>query len=356
MKIGLIGGPQAGVSTLFEALTGGQSADAQRRSQMRIGNAKVPDERLAALARIYSPRKVVPAEVTYSELPKPNKSDELFSGDALGAIQKMDALALVVRAFNTGLSLADGALKELEQRVFDMRFQDIALLERRMERIKAESKSLGAGQRGAVERTLGLLQGIQERLEEGVSARNQEWDQSREAAVGDTFLVSRIPLLVILNIGEDDLPEAAAIEERARAALGEAGSGAVAICADLEYELGTMEPDEEAEMRREMGVGESALARLIALSYSVLGLISFLTAGEDEVRAWPIAGGTPAVEAARAIHSDIARGFVRAEVVGFEQFMELGSMAEARKRGLLRQEGKTYPIRDGDIVNYLFSV
>ena len=230
------------------------------------------------------------------------------------------------------------------------------MLERRIERLNDSLKGLRVADRDEAAKNVETLKRIQSELENGVALRDKELDPAETKAISDTFTLSSLPLLVALNIGEDEIANTAALEQELSGLLVGKSTGGAAICGSLEAELVGMSTEEEAEMRSGLDAGEPGLSRMIKLSYRVLGLYSFLTVGEDETRAWTINGGALAPKAAGVIHSDIERGFIRAEIVAYDDFVESGSMAEARNRGQFRQEGRDYAVQDGDIINFLFSV
>ena len=361
MKIGIIGLPSSGKTTLFNALTRGKAATggfgASRSAN--IGVAHVPDARVDRLTGIFNPKKTIYAEVIYVDLPG-NISDDLFEGEALNQLQQVDAILLVARAFeDESVPHMDGSVdyrRDIEKVAFDILFTDIALLERRIERLTDGQKKMKVADREQAIKNVETLKGLQADLENGTAFRERELDDAESKAVSGTFTISSLPLLVALNIGEDDIGDTEALEQELAGILTGKSTGGAAICGSLEAELAGMSTEEEAEMRAGLDAGESGLSRMIKLSYEVLGLNSFLTVGKDEVRAWTISAGTLAPRAAGTVHSDIERGFIRAETVNFDDFIECGSMAEARNRGLYRQEGREYVVQDGDIVNFLFSV
>jgi GTP-binding protein YchF len=372
MRIGIIGLPGSGKTTVFNALTRGK-AQAGVYSAARganVGVAHVPDQRLGILAKMYNPKKVVSAEVTYVDLPgvgvasaardTSGPASEIFTGEAVSQLQKTDALLAVVRAFEDGsvphiLGSVDWR-RDLEKVGFDLQFADIALLDRRIQRLNDGMKGLKAADRDETQKAVEILHKVQADLESGLPLRARQLSEGQDRALRDTFLLSGLPLLVAVNIGEQDLGRAGSIEAEADALLKGPKTGAAAICAKLETELARLPPGDEAEMRAGLGAGESGLSRMITLSYRVLGLVSFLTVGEDEVRAWTVPAGSPAPRAAGRVHSDIERGFIRAEVVSYDDLVGSGSQAESRKRGQLRQEGREYLVEDGDVINFLFSV
>src|SRR5918998_1551305 len=313
MQIAIVGLAQSGKTTVFNTLTRGHAeTGGYGGMQLNVGVVKVPDERLDRLAEIFRPQKIVQADVTYVDLPAPPPSTEGHVGaeelpaEHLARLRDSDALLHVVRAWDDAAHPhPDGSVdpaRDLEQ--LDLEF------------------------------TLA--------------------DEEEKAIRGFRFLTQK-PVLVLLNVGEADLPRAG--EMAASLSTGYRHEQALvdALSAKIEMELGELDADEAAVFMEELGLSESSLDRVIALSYRLLGLISFLTAGPDEVRAWPVPAGSTAVDAAGTIHTDLARGFIRAETVAYEDLLTLGSMADARKAGRLRSEGKTYEVRDGDVIEVLFS-
>lgn len=364
MRIGIIGLPGSGKTTVFNALTRGsaESGSFGGSRSANIGVAHVPDGRLDRLTDIFKPKRTVRAEVTYVDLPGAHSgsADDLFSGEAMSHLQRVDALLHVVRAFeDPSVPHVSGSVdfrRDIEKVNFDILFADISLLDRRIERIKDSMKGLKSAERAQAEKNIEVLKALQEELENGTAARDKKFTEEQLRAISDTFLLSRLPLLVAVNIGEADLTNAGQLESDLAALLAGNKSGGAVLCGKLEEDLAQMSPEEEAEMRSGLDAGESGLSKMIRLSYEVLGLISFLTAGEDEVRAWTIQRDTLAPKAAGAVHSDIERGFIRAKVVSYDDFIAVGSLAEASSKGTLRQEGRDYVMQDGDIVDFLFSV
>ena len=364
MRIGIIGLPGSGKTTIFNALTRSSAASGSfgGNRSANVGVAHVPDDRLDKLTGIFKPKRTVPAEVTYVDLPGVHTGDgaDLFTGEALGQLQRVDALLHVVRAFDDpSVPHVLGAIdhkRDIEKVNFDVLFADISLLDRRIERVKAGIKAMKAQERVQAEKNIDVLRALQQEMENGTAARDRSYSEEELTAISDTFLISKLPLLVALNVGDADLSGADELERELQELVPGKRSGGAVLCGKLEEELAQMSPEEEVEMRSGLDAGESGLRRMIRLSYRVLGLISFLTVGEDEVRAWTIEELTPAPRAASTVHSDIERGFIRAETVGYDDFIEAGSMAQARTKGSLRQEGREYVVQDGDIINFLFSV
>ena len=365
MRIGIIGLPASGKTTLFNALTRGRAATGFAAGRgANIGVAHVPDHRLDALTELYKPQRTVPAEVTYVDLPGPSDYDGpkggMFAGEALTQLQTVDAVLVVVRAFDDdSVPHVKGETnwrRDVDDLAFDLLFADIALLDRRIERITKDLKGASQADRVKMNADIESLKELQGELEGGTPLRAREFTEQERGAVRDTFLLSALPFLVAINIGEGDIPNSDQISAEGSESVGTKRSGAVAVCASLEEELAGMNAEEEVDFRESMEAGESGLSRIINLSYDVLGLISFLTVGEDEVRAWTVERDTPAASAAGQIHSDIERGFIRGEVVAYDDLLKCGSQSEARTRGLLRSEGREYLMQDGDTVNFLFSV
>jgi hypothetical protein len=245
--------------------------------------------------------------------------------------------------------------RDLEQLDLEFTLADLAMAERRVERLKTSGRHGTQAEREAAEREEVVLRRIHEALEAGTPIRDIGLDPDEAKAIRGFRFLTEKPVLVLLNVGEGDLATAPSLVERVSAGYPHQHAMVDALSAKIEMELGELEPHEAAAFMEELGITESSLDRVIALSYRLLGLVSFLTAGPDEVRAWPIADGSTAVDAAGAIHTDLAKGFIRAETVAYEDLVTLGSMAEAKKAGRLRSEGKTYRVKDGDVLEILFS-
>ena len=314
---------------------------------------------------IFKPRKIVQADVTYVDLPAPPASTEGHVGteelpaDHLARLRDSDAMLHVVRAFEDPANPhPDGSVepaRDIERLDLEFMLADLAMAERRLERLKTSARHGTAAEREAAEREEVVVRRIHAGLEAGSPIRDLGLDPDDEKAIRGFRFLTQKPVLVLLNVGEADLAAAPALVARVSAAYDHRHALVEALSARIEMELGELEADEALVFMDELGIAESGLDRVIALSYRLLGLVSFLTAGPDEVRAWPIPDGSTAVDAAAAIHTDLARGFIRAETVHYEDLVALGSMAEARKHGKLRSEGKTYRVQDGDVVEILFS-
>ncbi len=366
MAIGIFGLPLAGKTTIFNAVTRGKADTASFRagsSQPNIGVAKVPDARLGDLADISKPKRIVPAEVEYIDIPAApeglGKSSGI-GGEHLSLLQRCDALLLAARAFDDPsvprLETAIDPYRDASTLEMELMFSDLGILERRQQRVASQLRSAKTAERDQLTREQAVLEAIRDGLESEIPVREQDLPQESKPLLDNFQLLSAKPLIAVFNIGEDDVERADEIEAEMASRLGRPGVGVAALSGKLEMELAQMTPEDEAEFRESLGAGEPGLDRMVRLSYELLGLISFLTTGPDETRAWTIPRGYSALEAAGKIHSDIQRGFIRAEVVSYDDLARVRSIAEARKQALLRTEGKSYVMQDGDVVNFLFNV
>jgi GTP-binding protein YchF len=366
MQIAIVGLAGAGKTTVFNTLTRGHAETGGFGGlQLNVGVVKVPDERLARLAEIFKPRKIVHADVTYVDLPAPPASSEGRVGteelppEHLARLREAEALVHVVRAFDDPSfphpAGSVNPLRDLEQLDLEFVLADLALVDRRLERLSTSGRHGTAAEREANEREEAILRRLKATLEAGRPIRDAGLADDEEKAIRGFRFLTQKPVLVLLNVGEADLPKAADLVSSIAAAYPHQHALVDALSAKIEMELGELEPDEAVAFMDELGLRQSGLDRVIARSYELLGLISFLTAGPDEVRAWPVRDGSTAVDAAGTIHTDLAHGFIRAETVAYDDLLTLGSTAEARKAGRLRSEGKTYRVRDGDVIEILFS-
>ena len=366
MQIAIVGLAGSGKTTVFNTLTRGHAETGGYGGlQLNVGVVKVPDERVDRLAEVFKPKKIVHADVTYVDLPAPPASSEGKVGaeelpaEHLARLRDSDALIHVLRAWDSAAhphpaGSVDPA-RDLEQLDLEFTLADLSMVERRLERLRGAGRHGTPAEREANEREEAILSRLKPALEAVRPIRDEPLDDDEEKALRGFRFLTQKPVLVLLNVGEGELAEAPALAERIRAGYDHRHALVDALSAKIEMELGELDPDEAAVFMEELGLTESSLDRVIALSYRLVGLISFLTAGPDEVRAWPIPDGSTAVDAAGAIHSDLARGFIRAETIAYEDLLALGSMAEAKKAGKVRSEGKTYRVRDGDVIEVLFS-
>jgi len=367
MQIAIVGLAGCGKTTVFNTLTRGHAETGGYGAiELHVGVVKVPDERLDRLAEIFKPKKIVHADVTYVDLPAPPASSEGRVGtdelpaEHLARLREADALIHVVRAWDDPHHPhPDGSVdpaRDLERLDLEFSLADLAHIDRRLERLHAGGGRHGTpAEREANEREEQILVRLKEVLEAGRPIRDEPLDEDEEKAVRGFRFLTQKPVLILLNVGESDIATAPALVDRIASAYDHQHAMVDSLSAKIEMELGELEPDEAAVFMDELGIAESGLDRVIALSYRLVGLISFLTAGPDEVRAWPIPDGSNAVDAAGAIHTDLARGFIRAETIDYAELLAAGSIAEAKKHGRVRSEGKTYRVRDGDVIEILFS-
>ncbi len=366
MQIAIVGLAGSGKTTVFNTLTRGHAqTGGYGGMELHVGAVKVPDERLDRLAEIFKPKKIVHADVTYFDLPAPPASSEGRSGteempaDQLARLREADALLHVVRAFeDPAVPHPEGSVdawRDLERMDLELTLADLSVMEKRLERLRQSGHHGTPAERDVNDRELALLERLHGPLSGGKPLRDQEIDPEEEKVIRGFRFLTQKPVLVLLNIGEADLPREREIVAGVGARYQHKAAIVDALSARIEMELGELEPDEAAVFMADMGLWESSLDRVIRLSYKLLGLVSFLTAGPDEVRAWPVPEGSSAVDAAAAIHTDLAKGFIRAEVVPYEDLVSLRTTAEARKHGKLRSEGRTYTVRDGDVIEILFS-
>ena len=365
MKLGVVGLPNVGKSTLFNAIT---KAGAQAENypfctiEPNTGMVLVPDERLQVLAKMYHPKKVTPATIEFVDiagLVKGASHGEGLGNKFLSHIREVDAIVHVVRCFeNENIIHVDGNVnptRDIETINLELIFADMETVLRRKE--KAQKNFRGGDKKSALEAE--LAERIYTHLEKGMPARTCPVNDEEKAILASWFLLTTKPVIYAANISEDDLgmPEEEipyARDVRSIASCEQAEM--IVISAAIEEEIAQMEADEKEEFLKDLGIGRSGLDRLITASYHLLGLISFLTAGEDECRAWTIVQGTKAPQAAGKIHTDFERGFIRAEIVPFDTLMEIGSMTACMEKGLIRSEGKDYIMKDGDIALFRFNV
>ncbi len=363
MEIGIIGLPRAGKTTLFNGLTKGNAAVAGYSDKPNIGVAKVPDERLENLATMYNPERVVPAEILYTDLPPPPEGfgeTRGISGEYLNALQTVDALLVVVRAFEqSSVSHIDSTVnpaRDADNMLMELIFADLEILGRRLTLIEDSFKGTKPQERESLIREQDLLNRIKESLDDSVPLKDQLLQPDEMASLSGFGFLSIKPVILVVNVDEHQLKEKEILGNEFYDAVSSKQVRTAVICAELEMGLAQMTPQEEKEFREGLGAGESSLSQIVRLSYNLVDQISFFTVGEDEVRAWEIKRKTVAQEAAGKIHSDLERGFIRAEVISHKNLLECGGLQQARKLGLLRQEGKEYILQDGDIMHVLFNI
>ncbi len=362
----ITGLPYVGKTTLFNLLTGAHAATgsfAGAEAETNVGVAKVPDTRVDQLGALFRPKKTTHAEVLYRDvgLAHAEKPGQAISPQKLGDLRTADALVHVVRAFrDASVPHVDGSIdpvRDLATVELELLFADHGVVERRLERIEPELRAAKGTEREMKERERAVLERAREALDAGRPLRDLELDRDQEKAIRGFRFLTLMPVLVAVNVDEADVPRAEEILAPVRAAAqAHRASAVVPVCAKLEAEISELSAQEAAVFRKDLGLAEPALDRLIRTTYELLGLCSFFTTGSDEVRAWTVRCATPAQEAAGAIHSDLERGFIRAEVIRWDELLRAGSEAEARKQGILRTEGKAYPVRDGDVFHVLFNV
>ncbi len=366
LRAGIVGLPNVGKSTLFNALTAQQSALAANYPfatiEPNVGVVAVPDERLESLARIVKTKTIVPATVEFLDiagLVRGASKGEGLGNQFLANIRETDAVVQVVRCFeDENIVHVEGSVeprRDIETIQIELALADLATAERRRERAQKTAKSGDKAARTEIE----VIDKLMGALAEGRPARTVELTDDERAVARQMFLLTTKPTIYAANVdeatlaaGPDENPHVASV----RALAAAEGAESVIICAHLEEQLVALPPEERTEYLQSLGVGSSGVDALIKSAYRLLGLMSFLTAGEKEVRAWTIPRGTRAPQAAGTIHTDIERGFIRAEVVGYEELLRAGSYAAAREQGILRLEGKDYVMQEGDVVHFRFNV
>ena len=366
-KLVIIGLPSSGKSTVFNALsrstaeTGSFGGD----DEPNLAAVKVPDERLDTLTALFQPQRRVPADVQYLDVRGIDKgvSEQGMSGQLLGHLSQGDALVHVVRAFEDGATPhPEGSVdpaRDIETMNLELAFSDLAVVDKRLQRVIQQLPKMKGAEREAYEREQKLMERLKATVEADTPLREivDELEEEDRKTLRGFGLLTIKPLLILVNLGESQLGEAGEqLIAQLREQFAAPGVAVDGLAGKIEMEIGQLEPDDAAIFMEDLGIAESSRERIIRVSFDLLGLMPFFTVGPDECRAWTIRRGTPAVEAAGVIHSDIQRGFIRAEIVSYQDLIDAGSLAETKKRGTFRREGKTYIVQDGDVINFLFNV
>jgi GTP-binding protein YchF len=365
MRLGIIGLPQSGKTTIFNALTRGDQPTVSGGGRFEVHTAvvDVPDPRVDRLSAMYKPKKTTYAKVTYSDIAGLDTGAtsgagsasaggaSAISGALLNQLGQMDAFLLVIRAFaDETVAHTAGSIdpaRDLAAMLGEFTVNDQIAVERKLERLAEERKKGGGRDKAVIDREFELFTRLQARLETDETLHGFDLTAEEEKTLSGFGFLTVKPLLVVLNYGEGDDPPEIEIPDGARL---------VSLMGRLEMDLAQLDPSEAAEFMAEFGIAEPGLERMIRESYALLGVISFFTVGDDEVRAWTIREGASAPEAAGAIHTDLQKGFIRAEVIGVEDLVALGGMNEAKAKGKLRVEGKEYHVKDGEIVHVRFNL
>ena len=362
IEIGIIGLAQSGKTTIYNALTGGKSDT--RSLATHIGMAKVPETRLQVLADMLHPKKVIPAEVSYTDIGASVKDlggGKGAGGQILSQLSGADALINVVRSFaDETVPHIEGSLdvdRDIATANLELTLHDLGTISRRLEKIEESLKGAKPAERQCLLPEQKLLAKLKVGLEKETPIREMGISADEARLIANYQLLTAKPCLIVVNIGEEQISQADSMQDELNARYARAGSKVITLCGELEMELTQLNDEAAAKaFRTEYCLPEAGLEHVVQLSYELLGLISFFTTVSDEMKAWSIPKGTPALKAAGKIHSDIERGFIRAEVISYDDLIKCGTMAEAHKKGRLRLEGKGYSVQDGDVITFLFNI
>jgi GTP-binding protein YchF len=361
IEIGIIGLAQSGKTTIFNALTGGKSDT--RSLAPHIGIAKVPEPRLQVLADMLHPKKVIPAEVSYVDIGASVKDlggGKGVGGQILNQLASADALIDVVRSFaDETVPHIEGNLdvdRDIATANLELTLHDLGIISRRLEKIEESLKGAKPAERQCLMPEQRLLARLKAGLEKEVPIREMGLSADEARLIANYQFLTTKPRLIVVNIGEDQIAEAQTMQDKLNARYARPGSKVITLCGELEMEISQLDDEAAKAFRDEYCLPEAGLEHVVELSYELLGLISFFTTASDEMKAWSITQGTTALKAAGKIHSDMERGFIRAEVISYNDLLKCGNMAEAHKKGLLRLEGKGYVVQDGDVITFLFNV
>jgi len=364
VEVGIIGLPKSGKTTIFNALTKGKTAISAHHTATlapHIGIAKVPDTRLTLIENTFHPKKTIPAEIKYVDIagaPKEFGKGDTVGGQFLTHLMSADTLLQVVRVFEDDeVPHIEGSIDpKRDITIFDLELtmSDLTIIGRRLQKLDEALKGAKSPERELHLKEKALIEKLKSGLEKEIPIRQQGLSETELKSLANYQFLTAKPMLILLNLGENQLSQVDSLEREIRSFYSHPQSEIVAACGKLEMELAELSDAEAKEFRHDLGLEESTLNRLVSLSYKLLGLISFFTTASAELKAWTITNGTTALKAAGKIHSDMERGFIRAEVISFRDLERMGNLAEARKHGLLRTEGKNYIVQDGDIITFLF--
>jgi GTP-binding protein YchF len=359
MNIGLIGLPRSGKTTVFRALTGATEERASRRNEPHLSTVPTPDPRVDFLTEFNSSKSAVYATVQYVDLPGvPTEQAERqgLPEEHLRRLGQVDALLAVVGAFGESAGSADPIARELDALHTELIFSDLLKVEKRLEKLTRTVSKVKGPEREELQRELTVLERAHEALDKSVALRELELDHAKQLITRGFQFLSEKPILYVLNVGEEEIPLGAQLRERLDQYAKRPRAHSGWICAQVEMEIVAMAGEDRRAFMSDYGIDQPAAERLIQRSYELMDYISFLTSAEQETRAWTVTRGSKAPQAAGVIHSDFERGFIRAEIIAFDELKEFPSHAAAKKAGKVRLEGKDYIVNDGDVINFLFNV